>query len=248
MRSQLLGVRMRKLLWLLLRPHAWGNARRGVVPSVEHIGLIRSISPSFVIDAGANRGQFSLAVRSASRTAEILAFEPLAAAGAALKRTFRNDGLFTMRAVALGAESARVRMQVTSSDDSSSLLPIGVQQTRLFPSSRVAGHEEVAVETLDSELEGRDLPGDTLLKIDVQGGEFALLQGARGSLRRIRHVYVEASFLPLYVGQHLAADIVNELSSQGFALVDVANVSRTAAGAAVQADFLFERSSEVAGE
>lgn len=239
--ARLLAIRIRKLAWVLPRPTAWAHLRRGVVPSVEHIGLIRRLAPSFVIDAGANKGQFSLAVRSVSPSTEIIAFEPLVDAGAVLQTGFHGDPKFSVRTVALGASHDRVGLYVTASDDSSSLLPVGPQQVKLFPSSRVIGHQEVTVESLDSQMENVELPSDTLLKIDVQGGEFALLRGASETLKRISHVYVELSFVALYDGQSLASEVIGLLATEGFQLCDVANVSRTRGGEAVQADFLFER-------
>jgi hypothetical protein len=74
----------------------------------------------------------------------------------------------------------------------------------------------------------------------VQGFEFETLQGAAGLLRSIDAVYVECSFVELYVGQKLAADVTDFLRE--FDLVESGrfNVCRKELQD-VQADLLFER-------
>ena len=54
------------------------------------------------------------------------------------------------------------------------------------------------------------------LKIDVQGGELLVLQGAVERLRDVVVVHTEVEFLPLYINQPLFADIDSFLRDQGF--------------------------------
>jgi len=61
-----------------------------------------------------------------------------------------------------------------------------------------------------------------LLKLDVQGFELSALQGCGRLLERFRYVYVEASFIELYVGQALATEVIGFLFSRGFNLMCVA--------------------------
>jgi hypothetical protein len=60
-------------------------------------------------------------------------------------------------------------------------------------------------------------------------------------LERFRYVYVEASFIELYVGQALATQVIEFLFSRGFNLVCVANLSCGASARPIQADFLFSK-------
>jgi len=65
--------------------------------------------------------------------------------------------------------------------------------------------------------------GRALLKLDVQGFELAALQGCTDVLDRFEFVYVEVSFIELYVGQALASDVVAFLLGRNFKLLCVAN-------------------------
>jgi hypothetical protein len=131
-------------------------------------------------------------------------------------------------------------MHVAGAADSSSLLEIGSLQEQIFAGTREVRVEEVDVETLDDVLLEHDLSGQALLKIDVQGFELEVLRGARDSLRKFRWIYVELSFVELYVGQPLAHEVIEFLRVQGFVPVDTGMPLRSK-GRTVQLDFLFER-------
>jgi FkbM family methyltransferase len=65
-----------------------------------------------------------------------------------------------------------------------------------------------------------DIPeaaGTDLLKMDVQGGELMVLQGADRTLRDALLVHTEACFAPMYRKQPLFADIDRHLRERGFA-------------------------------
>lgn len=56
------------------------------------------------------------------------------------------------------------------------------------------------------------------------------------------HIYVEASFLPLYRGQALAGEVLAHLAGRGFVLEAIYNGVPDREGGLIQADFLFRRS------
>ena len=80
------------------------------------------------------------------------------------------------------------------------------------------------------------------MKLDVQGFELRALEGCSEMLSRFRYVYVEASFVELYVGQALATDVLRHLLDREFRLMCVANLSYGRAKRPIQADFLFCKS------
>jgi len=54
------------------------------------------------------------------------------------------------------------------------------------------------------------------LKIDIQGGELAVLENGRARLAQTLFVHTEVSFVPLYEHQPTLGDVDNELRRQGF--------------------------------
>ena len=56
----------------------------------------------------------------------------------------------------------------------------------------------------------------TLLKIDTQGSEEAVLSGAGDLLGRLKGLQLELSFLPLYENERTYIDVLAGLSSTGW--------------------------------
>ena len=132
-------------------------------------------------------------------------------------------------------------MHVSRWDVSSSLLPIAQAQHENFPFTEEASQEAVETTTLDTCINAGMIRDPALLKLDVQGSELAALHGCRTLLHRFSHVYVEASFVHLYVGQALATEVVAHLLENHFRLLCVANLSYGRSARPIQADFLFAR-------
>jgi FkbM family methyltransferase len=227
-----------KLAALALRPGTWGSTARGVAATLEHEGALGRFAFRTVIDVGANKGQFAAFARGAWPEAALYCFEPLPEPRAKLAAV--TGGRARIFDCALGAEAGEVEMHVASRMDSSSLLPLGERQKTIFQMGD-AGRLKVAVRRLDAALAGETFEGPCLLKIDVQGFERQVLEGAGDVLTRIDAAYVELSFIELYEGQALASEIVAILSRAGLDLSGVFNQATRPDGEAVQADFLFLR-------
>ena len=227
---------------------AWLNAlRHGVAASVEHTSVLRDLACQTVVDIGANRGQFALVVRRNFPNANIFSFEPQPKPAALYRRVFAGDDLAVLHVAAIGLNSEQRTMHVAARDDSSSLLPISPLQEKIFPGTSEVDTVHVRVAPLDTFVDEDDIVGPSMLKLDVQGFELEALRGCESLLCRFRWVYCECSFVQLYFGQKLAADVVDWLSSKGFRIKGVYNPEFDRDGQAIQADFLFRRN-DVDGE
>ena len=133
-------------------------------------------------------------------------------------------------------------MNVSGRDDSSSLLDIAPLQSEIFPGTERNGSEDVLVRRLSSFVSEIEFSSKVLLKIDVQGFELEVLEGASDALAEVTYVYVECSFVELYEGQAVASDIMNFLARKGFTMLGAYNLSVDREGVAVQLDCLFENS------
>jgi FkbM family methyltransferase len=231
-----------KALRAALHPAYWPAMARIVVPTIEHAPALATVEPATVIDVGANKGQFSSFAASRWRKARILAFEPLPGPAARYRKVLGSRAkLFDC---ALGAEEARLEMHVASRDDSSSLLALGERQKAMFHMDEVATLS-VDVARLEKVLDGQVI-APALLKIDVQGYEYEVLQGLGDLARQVEWIYVETSFVELYTGQRLHDDVVALLGELGYQLVLEHNAT-IARGRKVQADVLFRKATALNG-
>ena len=74
---------------------------------------------------------------------------------------------------------------------------------------------------------------------DMQGFELEALRGCESLLANFEWIYCECSFVELYSGQKLVADVIDWLSNRGFRLMGMYNPSYDRNGQSIQADFLF---------
>lgn len=222
--------------------------RERVAAGVEHAAVLRQLDGcKTVVDIGANRGQFALAARHCCPAAQIHSFEPLSGPAKTFRRVFVGDARVRLYESAIGAAAGSAVIHVSARDDSSSLLPIGEAQDRLFPGTVEVGQQSVRVARLADYVGNVDINAPALLKLDVQGFELSALQGCEDLLDRFAWIYVECSFLELYQGQALADEVIAWLRERGFVLTGVYNMTYDRDGRAVQADFLFRQAPAVPG-
>lgn len=196
-----------------------------------------------VLDIGANDGRYGLALREAGYTGRILSFEALAEPYAALARVSRADPQWEAFHVALGPAEGRATMNIAgNSAQSSSILPMLEAVTDAAPEAGYVGAEEVLVRRLDDVLADTVLTGPTYAKLDVQGYELAVLDGAPETVAALHGIELELSLVPLYDGGPLYREVMDRVLASGFELaLFCPGFSDGASGRMLQADGVFYR-------
>jgi FkbM family methyltransferase len=238
MRSRL--RKARKGLSLLRHPQLVRTAlSEHVVAAAEHFTAIEICAANTLLDAGANKGQFSLAFRALRPDAQIIAYEPLPEAADVFERVLPPDRRTRLERVALASSDGTATFYVADRTDSSSLLRPGVGQERAF-GVRGASTIEVPLKRLDACVNFSTLAHPILLKVDVQGGELGVFQGC-DNLGEVDFIYVELSFAELYEGQPLFQEVTDYLTGRGFAVAGIFNQVTTDEFGPTQVDVLFKR-------
>jgi FkbM family methyltransferase len=169
-----------------------------------------------VLDVGANVGQFAMEMREMGYTGKIISFEALQAAHYALVQQAAKDSMWTVAPrSAIGAVDGSIEMQIANNSVSSSVLPMLDSHREADPQSYVTGTESVPMVRLDSYITAGQ-EDRFLLKIDVQGYEQHVLEGARGLLPQCRAVKLEMSLLALYEGAASPRRLWDWLQAEGF--------------------------------
>lgn len=216
----------------------------GLTPEeIRRARLLRSLGITLVLDVGANVGAYADQLRRLGYGSRIVSFEPLAGAFAALERAAASDPRWECRQQALGSSNGTTEINVAGNAVSSSLLPIHDRALRSAPEAGYVGTEHVQVTRLDSIWPQLVRGGDRVwLKLDVQGFELQVLQGAEASLRSIDCVQAELSFVPLYQGSPPFLELIEYLAARGFRLAGLEEGhDDVRTGEMLQADGIFVR-------
>ncbi len=187
---------------------------RRIAGMLDHFGI------TLLLDVGANTGQYVGYLRNAGWTGRVVSFEPVAGVHGVLAGNAAADPAWEVApAMALGAEDGEAEITCSNESDMSSLLPLRDEILAVSPSTAAGGTERVNVRALDSLFDDYAGADDRVfLKIDTQGFERAVLDGARNSLPRIAGLQVELSLIPLYEGEALWRELVDRLEAAGFDL------------------------------
>jgi FkbM family methyltransferase len=175
-----------------------------------------------VLDVGANAGQFGGDLRACGYTGRIVSVEPLGGAYDRLVERVRTDARWETERAAVSRTSGTLTMNVSANSVSSSALPILDRHTVAAPASGYVASEEVPATTVDDLVARHQIdPASALLKVDVQGYEMPVFEGAATTLSQFAMVRTELSLVPLYEGQALLPEVVEHLRRNGLALWSV---------------------------
>jgi FkbM family methyltransferase len=205
--------------------------------------------PDIVIfDVGAHYGETSAEYRRFFPSATIHAFEPTPESFEIVQRRFADDRMHHAHRLALSDKSGKAVFKVNQTDSTNSLLATeeGVHE-HWRPLVQTERTVEVETRTLDEFCQGQGIDAIDILKLDVQGAETSVLNGARQMLSRgaIQVAFLELIVTPTYIGQADPGEIITLLQQAGLAMVDIFDVSRQGP-VLLQFDVLFARRERLA--
>ncbi|KYH27947.1 hexuronic acid methyltransferase AglP [Halalkalicoccus paucihalophilus] len=144
-----------------------------------------------VVDVGANTGVYALSVAAEYPESTVVALEPNPRIAETLRANVAVSGFderIRSLEVGLGAEDGSLPFHRSSYHELSSFNRFNAERF----GARVVDIEEVPIRTLDSLVDGGEVPPPDHLKVDVEGFGLDVLRGAREVLATHRpFVYVE---------------------------------------------------------
>lgn len=210
----------------------------------DRIKLMNHYNIDTIFDIGANKGQYGLEMRKSGYKKRIVSFEPLKSAFSELTKTIERDVDWQAENVAIGNYSGEDTINISGNSVSSSLLNMLSLVEEHAPEAKYIGKEKVDVRMLDELLPKYVTPENKLfVKIDAQGFEKQVLEGATESFRLITGLQIELSLSELYEGAPLYTEIIEFLQNKGYLMVAMEpGFSEIASGKQLQFDGFFFKS------
>ncbi len=170
------------------------------------------------LDVGANIGQTYDKLRSSGFTGKIISFEPVPSAHKIITDKSQNDPLWIITPrMALGSENTEAKLNISQNTDMSSLLNPSNDLLKALPKTNIIDKVMTDIRTLDSLYDDYCSPNDNIfLKMDTQGFEREVLNGAANSIKKIKGIQMELSLFSLYEGEETYLGFLNDLHQWGF--------------------------------
>lgn len=213
----------------------------------DHLQAVFSrLAINCVLDVGAHHGAFGGLVREAGFGGLIASFEPLNGSFEVLTAETRKDPRWEVHQVAFGSRSATVDLNVARDQRFSSFRRPSPYARRAFPESAVDRHESVEVRRLDEVFPEVVHVRDprVFLKIDTQGWDLEVLEGATGCLDVIQAVQSEVAVKTVYEGVATYREAIPRLNELGFELSGIYPVVRDEQLRIVELDCVFIRTED----
>ena len=241
-RFNLIWIRIYKFSRFLTYPTLLSIFLRGVFPGFEHIKAIKKIKKNnTLVDCGSNKGQFAIILFAINNYINYISFDPIIKP-LICNKYLNKRGVSTENfQVALSNISSQKPFFITSREDSSSLKKTTRNSKYYFNDVNHKKTINVDVKTLDSyETFIAKSPSPRVLKIDVQGSEIDLINGASKTLKYFDYIFIEISFEKIYLDIGNQKDIFLKLSKIGFREIYSYN-SLVRRGKLISKDYLFKK-------
>ena len=220
------------------------NFNRYSDPQTMQKKLITKDRP-VIFDVGAHLGVTYTKYRKFFPRAEIHLVEPFAASAERLRSQTKNDPCSYLHQIALSNHDGERTLHVNAASSTNSLSSLRMSASSTWNSNKLkqVGKITVDVLTLDRLCKEIDIKFIDILKIDVQGAELSVLQGAKNLLENQRIGLLQFEFIVVdtYENQDPFSEYLALLESYNYQLIDIYQPLRRN-GQLLQFDLLFSSS------
>lgn len=183
---------------------------------LTHFGITK------VLDVGANTGQYAQELRKISFEGEIVSFEPISSVFEMLKKNMKNDPKSTAKNFALGDKNETKTINISKNLASSSFFNRAKHLEENAKQTEYVSEEKVEIKVLDSIYDTLCTSNDIVfLKLDTQGYEKNILNGATESLKKIKGIQIELALKPSYNDAPGYKEIFKIIEDAGFTLFSI---------------------------
>jgi len=213
------------------------NSHDNLTKHLSNVLLSRNID--CVFDVGANSGQYGLFLRELGYKGYIISFEPVSSVFKLLKKNSENDDKWLCYNYALGDKNEEKILNVYKSTVFSSFLTANDYSKSIWHSLEDVTPDTVKVFRLDDvwdDLTGKLACKNYMLKLDTQGFDKFVFDGAHTCLKDISVLQSELSLIPVYEGMLEVYDILKEFNNSNFFISGMYPINRDKSLAVIEYD------------
>jgi len=206
--------------------------------------LLQGFPAHPIFDIGAHYGETTAKYMKLFPGRSIYSFEPLPTSYAKLKSRYSKSPLVNPVQMAVSNNVGVKDFYSNVDSATNSLLAVtdeAGQWSDTPDSVNLSARIKVNVTTVDDFCRNEKIDNIGILKMDMQGGELAALEGSKEMLKAnsIALVYTELLFVPLYIGQSDFSTIYDLLAGFGYRLFALYNFAYSPGGQLKWCDGLF---------
>lgn len=198
-----------------------------------------------IFDVGAHHGESEKNFLQVFDDPSIFCFEPFNVSFSILQRSVsKNTKIFN---IGFSNSSGMFEFESNFFSPTNSLLPLEKNAELTWGGVEGLSKKESVYcqfTTVDEFLLKNSIDQVDILKLDVQGAEYKVIEGAKKSLigRAIKNIYMECIVAPTYVGQWSIERYISEMSSYGYYLYGFYNMIYDKDEYLLQTDIIFTAS------
>lgn len=175
-----------------------------------------------VVDVGASGGLHSRWQKVANYNFKAVLFEPDPREYDRLKQSLGDNYLVINSALSNSAQ--QVEFNLCRQQTASSIFMPNLELINKYPEAErcdIVDTITIKTDTMDNQLLNAGLTEIDFIKIDAQGYELSILEGAVKTLNNVIGLEIEVEFLPIYKNQPLFHEVDQFIMSRGFELIDL---------------------------
>jgi len=203
--------------------------------------LLKGREVDCVFDVGANDGRVALQLIKTFRPRQVFAFEPVSSNAAALRARLADHPFANIHEIAVGDADGEVAFNINANSVYNNSLLDAAEGGGQWHDIQHVRSQTVTCVRIDSFCKAHNIAGIDILKIDAEGADLMVLQGAETMLRekRVGIVFVEVLFSAAFDGQGGLSAFLNLLEDRGYVLYGFLGKKIDADGRLIRADALF---------
>ena len=210
--------------------------------------VLQSRNIDCVFDVGANSGQYGLFLRALGYKGYIISFEPVSSVFSELSERSKADEKWICCNYALGDKNEQKTLNVYKSTVFSSFLKANDYSKNIWHSLEHVKPEVVEVHKLEDvweKLTGKLGCKSYMLKLNTQGFDKYVFDGAHKCLDNINVLQSELSLIPVYEGMGKIYDVLQEYHLFDYFISGMYPINRDESLAVIEYDCVMVKRSTV---